>query len=69
IFTLILISLYTANLAVFLTLERMVTPINSAKDFTRQTQVEYGTISSGTTLDLFKVNFLLHNEKSNIATF
>jgi hypothetical protein len=47
----------------------MVTSINSAKDFTRHTQVEYGTISSGTTLDLFKVNFLLHNEKSNIATF
>ena len=57
-FTLILISSYTANLAAFLTVERMVTPINSAEDLARQTQVEYGTISSGTTLDFFKVNFL-----------
>lgn len=54
-FTLILISSYTANLAAFLTVERMVTPINSAEDLARQTQVEYGTISSGTTLDFFKV--------------
>ncbi|XP_046649597.1 glutamate receptor 1-like isoform X1 [Daphnia pulicaria] len=53
-FTLILISSYTANLAAFLTVERMVTPINSAEDLARQTQVEYGTISSGTTLDFFK---------------
>ena len=55
-FTLILISSYTANLAAFLTVERMVTPINSAEDLARQTQVEYGTISSGTTLDFFKVH-------------
>lgn len=55
-FTLILISSYTANLAAFLTVERMVTPINSAEDLARQTQVEYGTISSGTTLDFFKVS-------------
>ena len=54
-FTLILISSYTANLAAFLTVERMVTPINSAEDLSRQTQVEYGTISSGTTRDFFKV--------------
>jgi ionotropic glutamate receptor len=60
-FTLILISSYTANLAAFLTVERMVTPINSAEDLARQTQVEYGTISSGTTLDFFKVNFLLNH--------
>lgn len=54
-FTLILISSYTANLAAFLTVERMVTPINSAEDLARQTQVEYGTLNSGTTLDFFKV--------------
>lgn len=72
-FTLILISSYTANLAAFLTVERMVTPINSAEDLARQTQVEYGTISSGTTLDFFKVNFLFvsyHiNEKSIVIIF
>ena len=62
-FTLILISSYTANLAAFLTVERMVTPINSAEDLARQTQVEYGTISSGTTRDFFKVlKFFYHLE-------
>lgn len=55
-FTLILISSYTANLAAFLTVERMVTPINSAEDLAQQTQVEYGTLSSGTTRDFFKVS-------------
>lgn len=60
-FTLILISSYTANLAAFLTVERMVTPINSAEDLARQTQVEYGTISSGTTRDFFKVKKLFRH--------
>ncbi|GIY87857.1 glutamate receptor [Caerostris extrusa] len=35
-FTLIIISSYTANLAAFLTVERMVTPINSADDLAKQ---------------------------------
>jgi hypothetical protein len=54
-FTLILISSYTANLAAFLTVERMVTPIKSADDLARQTDVEYGTLSSGSTQSFFKV--------------
>lgn len=33
-----IISSYTANLAAFLTVERMVTPINSADDLSRQTE-------------------------------
>jgi hypothetical protein len=37
-----IISSYTANLAAFLTVERMVTPINSADDLSKQTEVEYG---------------------------
>ncbi|XP_065563334.1 glutamate receptor 4-like isoform X3 [Artemia franciscana] len=53
-FTLILISSYTANLAAFLTVERMVTPINSADDLAKQTEVEYGTLQAGSTRDFFK---------------
>ena len=64
-FTLILISSYTANLAAFLTVERMVTPINSAEDLARQTQVEYGTLSSGTTRDFFKVLIFYYFIKFN----
>ncbi|ALC43619.1 Glu-RI [Drosophila busckii] len=53
-FTLILISSYTANLAAFLTVERMATPINSAEDLAMQTEVQYGTLLHGSTWDFFK---------------
>lgn len=59
-FTLILISSYTANLAAYLTVERMVTPINSPEDLAAQTEVQYGTLYHGSTWDFFRVsNFLL----------
>ncbi|BFZ14513.1 hypothetical protein BsWGS_17551 [Bradybaena similaris] len=53
-FTLIIISSYTANLAAFLTVERMLTPIESAEDLAKQTEIQYGTISSGSTTAFFK---------------
>ncbi|GLV33707.1 Glutamate receptor IB [Carabus blaptoides fortunei] len=53
-FTLILISSYTANLAAFLTVERMVAPINSPEDLVSQTEVEYGTLYHGSTWDFFR---------------
>lgn len=54
-FTLILISSYTANLAAFLTLERMASPINSPEDLASQTDVQYGTVYHGATWDFFRV--------------
>ncbi|GIY38295.1 glutamate receptor 4 [Caerostris extrusa] len=56
-FTLIIISSYTANLAAFLTVERMVTPINSADDLAKQTEVEYGTLMHSSTQEFFRNNF------------
>ncbi|XP_019882341.1 glutamate receptor 1 isoform X1 [Camponotus floridanus] len=53
-FTLILICSYTANLAAFLTIERMVTPINSPEDLAAQTDVQYGTLAHGATMDFFR---------------
>ncbi|CAL1261784.1 unnamed protein product [Larinioides sclopetarius] len=53
-FTLIIISSYTANLAAFLTVERMVTPINSADDLAKQTEVEYGTLMYSSTQEFFR---------------
>ncbi|KAH9510010.1 hypothetical protein Btru_044826 [Bulinus truncatus] len=53
-FTLIIISSYTANLAAFLTVERMLTPIESAEDLAKQTEIQYGTIISGSTKGFFK---------------
>ena len=54
-FTLIIISSYTANLAAFLTVERMLTPIESADDLAKQTEIQYGTLNSGSTKDFFAV--------------
>jgi len=53
---LIIISSYTANLAAFLTVERMLTPIESAEDLAKQTEIQYGTLDSGSTLTFFKVS-------------
>uniref|UniRef100_A0AAN0N7A0 Glutamate receptor 1 n=1 Tax=Polyphagotarsonemus latus TaxID=1204166 RepID=A0AAN0N7A0_9ACAR len=53
-FTLIIISSYTANLAAFLTVERMITPINSADDLSKQTDVEYGILKDSSTQEFFK---------------
>ncbi|TDG48138.1 hypothetical protein AWZ03_005555 [Drosophila navojoa] len=62
-FTLILISSYTANLAAFLTVERMVTPINSPEDLAMQTEVQYGTLLHGSTWDFFRRSPIgLHNK-------
>lgn len=58
-FVLILISSYTANLAAFLTVERMVTPINTAEDLASQTEVQYGTLINGSTFEFFQVSQVL----------
>uniref|UniRef100_A0A8C6N163 Glutamate receptor n=1 Tax=Mus spicilegus TaxID=10103 RepID=A0A8C6N163_MUSSI len=60
-FTLIIISSYTANLAAFLTVERMESPIDSADDLAKQTKIEYGAVEDGATMTFFK--------KSKISTY
>ncbi|CAL8247461.1 unnamed protein product [Lota lota] len=52
-FTLIIISSYTANLAAFLTVQRMEVPIGSPDDLADQTNIEYGTIHGGSTMTFF----------------
>ena len=56
-FALIMIASYTANLAAFLTVERMDSPISSAEDLAKQTKIKYGSVGSGSTLDFFRVTF------------
>ncbi|XP_054261557.1 glutamate receptor ionotropic, kainate 2 isoform X6 [Macrosteles quadrilineatus] len=53
-FTLIIISSYTANLAAFLTVERMITPIENAADLSEQTEISYGTLEGGSTMTFFR---------------
>ncbi|XP_070293467.1 glutamate receptor ionotropic, kainate 3 [Salvelinus sp. IW2-2015] len=60
-FTLIIISSYTANLAAFLTVERMESPVDSADDIAKQTKIEYGVVKDGATMSFFK--------KSKVSTF
>lgn len=59
LFSLFVISSYTANLAAFLTVERMVTPIQDAEDLSQQTEIQYGTLVNGSTWLFFKVSFSL----------
>ncbi|XP_022248257.1 glutamate receptor ionotropic, kainate 2-like isoform X2 [Limulus polyphemus] len=60
-FTLIMVSSYTANLAAFLTIQRMTSPIESAEDLAKQTSIQYGCLRSGSTQAFFK--------HSNFPTF
>ena len=62
-FTLILISSYTANLAAFLTVQRMQTPIENVEDLARQTEIKYGSVLGGSTQNFFKVKHLIFNLK------
>uniref|UniRef100_A0A672FIQ1 Glutamate receptor n=1 Tax=Salarias fasciatus TaxID=181472 RepID=A0A672FIQ1_SALFA len=52
-FTLIIVSSYTANLAAFLTVQRMEVPIESPDDLADQTNIQYGTIHGGSTMTFF----------------
>ncbi|XP_053396130.1 glutamate receptor ionotropic, kainate 2-like [Mercenaria mercenaria] len=54
LFTLIIVSSYTANLAAFLTKSRMDAPIKNAEDLSLQTEIQYGTLKAGSTRDFFK---------------
>uniref|UniRef100_A0A915B0N1 Ionotropic glutamate receptor C-terminal domain-containing protein n=2 Tax=Parascaris univalens TaxID=6257 RepID=A0A915B0N1_PARUN len=53
-YTLIMISSYTAQLAAFLTVERMATPIESTADLVNQQKIKYGTLSNGSTMNFFR---------------
>ena len=54
----IMISSYTANLAAFLTVERMESPISSVEDLAAQTKIKYGSVGSGSTLAFFRVDYI-----------
>ncbi|CAG03492.1 unnamed protein product, partial [Tetraodon nigroviridis] len=65
-FTLIIISSYTANLAAFLTVERMDSPVDSADDIAKQTKIEYGVVKDGATMTFFKGKSYRCKESSTI---
>lgn len=56
LFTLIIVSSYTANLAAFLTVERTLMPISSVEDLAALADMQYGTRLHGSTYDFFRVS-------------
>lgn len=60
-FALIMLASYTANLAAFLTMERMDATINSAEDLAKQSKIKYGSVKGGSTMKFF--------QESNFSTY
>lgn len=60
-FSLIMTSSYTANLAAFLTKDRMEPTIDSAEALSKQTKIKYGLLDGGSTMTFFK--------ESNFSTY
>ncbi|KAI1700129.1 ligated ion channel l-glutamate- and glycine-binding site domain-containing protein [Ditylenchus destructor] len=54
VFTLVLVSAYTANLAAVLTVSRPHIPIRSLDDLANQSDILYGTIRDGSTMQFFQ---------------
>ena len=53
-FTLIIISSYTANLAAFLTVEKVDLTITNAEELANQSKTSYGVFKGGSTMNFFK---------------
>ncbi|KAL1131963.1 hypothetical protein AAG570_011574 [Ranatra chinensis] len=60
-FALIMVSSYTANLAAFLTMERMEDTIENVEDLAKQNKIKYGVLLGGSSLDFFR--------DSNVSTY
>lgn len=56
-FALIITSTYTANLAAFLTTQRMESPIKNVEDLAKQDKVKFGCLKGGATYNFFKVSW------------
>lgn len=60
-FTLIIVSSYTANLAAFLTVEKVPFPFENVEQLSQQTKIKYGCLKNGSTHKFFSVsdNFII----------
>lgn len=68
-FSLIMTACYTANLAAFLTMDRMGPTIESAEDLAKQTKIKYGAVEGGATLAFFRdSNFSTYHRSEKLQT-
>ncbi|KAM7308024.1 glutamate receptor ionotropic, kainate 2 [Ixodes scapularis] len=54
LFSLVIVSFYTANMAAFLVNEKLKFPIENVHDLARQSKIQYGCVVSGSTAAFFK---------------
>ena len=59
-FTLIMISSYTANLAAFLTVERMQDTVRSLEELNRQSKINYTVMEDSPYLEYFEVDDVIY---------
>jgi hypothetical protein len=45
-------------LAAFLTVEKLINPIENVEDLAKQTDIKYGVVGGGSTEQFFRVDFL-----------
>ena len=64
LFTMVMVSSYTANLAASLTAENLHNPIKSAEDLLGQNVIKFGCMGGGSTFNFFKVVNLSTLQKS-----
>ncbi|XP_070508319.1 glutamate receptor ionotropic, kainate 2-like [Chironomus tepperi] len=60
-FALIMLASYTANLAAFLTSDRLSSTISGAEDLAKQVEIKYGAVQGGSTMRFF--------QESNYSTY
>ncbi|KAF7635064.1 hypothetical protein Mgra_00005505 [Meloidogyne graminicola] len=62
-FTLVIVSAYTANLAAVLTVSRPHIPIRDIDDLANQSDISYGTINGGSTMQFFQESKITAHSK------
>uniref|UniRef100_A0AC35GUY8 Ionotropic glutamate receptor C-terminal domain-containing protein n=1 Tax=Panagrolaimus sp. PS1159 TaxID=55785 RepID=A0AC35GUY8_9BILA len=63
VFTLVIISAYTANLAAVLTVSKPYIPIKNIDDLANQSAISYGTIKGGSTMQFFQESKIPNHKK------
>ena len=64
-----MVSCYTANLAAFLTVNKIENTVNSVDDLLSQNEIYYGTVLGSTSFDIIKVAILNNTIASLIEDF